>query len=167
MDYSIYLPRLLQAPDQTESVTVETFFPDLETLTPVKGWVKVTHGGTFLEVVTQASTIVTLTCDRCLQQYNHRLKVETSELIWLESTAAKAVPGVEVEVPLEDLVETLDPAGFFKPDLWLYEQLCLELPFQKLCDGNCEGLSSPTPSTGSNSPVDQRWAALNALKHEL
>ena len=42
------------------------------------------HGGTFLEILAQAETIVTLTCDRCLQNYNYRLSIDTSEIIWLE-----------------------------------------------------------------------------------
>jgi len=126
---AIYIPKLARAPEQTESIQIKEYFPALETLTPVQGNVRVIHRGNYLEVVARAETIVTLTCDRCLQQYNHRLSVNPVELIWLEEPNEEADELlVEREIPLEDLVETLSPQGYFKPDEWLYEQLCLEIP---------------------------------------
>jgi uncharacterized protein len=158
----IFIPQLLKAPQQTETLALKVSLPDFPTLTPIQGTLRVRHCGDYLEVGLQTEAIVTLSCDRCLQQYNHRLVCETSELIWLHEPEAEAY-AVEIEVAPEDLVESLPPAGYFDPQDWLYQQLCLALPQQQLCDLGCPGiLAQPAPITASK-PVDRRWAALEAL----
>lgn len=164
---SIYIPHLTKAPEQTEVIQVQEFLPNLETLTPIRGLIRVTHRGNFLEVSAQAETIITLTCHRCLQQYNHRLAVATSEIIWLDETADQPDNSpLEREVALEDLVEILSPQGYFHPDQWLYEQLCLEIPQRQLCDQNCAGIKTATPGS-LEQLTDKRWASLEALKKQL
>lgn len=163
---SIYIPRLTRAPQQTEVIDFNEPIPELETLTPIHGHLKVTHHGNYLEVSAQAETIVTLTCHRCLQQYNHRLVIAPSELIWLDEAADTVNPVLlDREIASEDLVETLPPDGYFDVATWLYEQLCLEIPQRQLCDQNCQGIELSTPSKVDS--VDQRWASLEALKNQL
>lgn len=162
----IYIPQLTTAPERTEDIQFEEFFSEFETLTPVKGTIVVKHQGNYLEVFAQAETIVTLTCNRCLQQYNHRLTVDTSELIWLDEAADQPDQGpLERETALEDLVETLSPNGYFECREWLYEQLCLALPPRQLCDANCLGIQAKT-SVEPDAPkaIDHRWASLAELK---
>jgi uncharacterized protein len=164
---TIYIPQLVRAREQTETVEVNDYLPGLETLTPVEGEVRVSHRGNYLEVAGKAEAIVTLTCDRCLQQYNHRISVDTSELIWLQK--AEDDPDADLlerEVAFDDLVESLDPDGYFKPLEWLYEQFCLAIPPRQLCDQNCEGIqlnSEPDPSIA----IDRRWASLQSFKEHL
>lgn len=161
----IYIPGLTRAPQQTETIEFDQLIPDLETLTPVRGWLKVTHHGSYLEVAAQAETIMTLSCHRCLQQYNYRLAIAPSELIWLDDMAA-APPIFDQDMNLDDLVETLPPTGTFDPQTWLYEQLCLELPQRQLCDPNCAGIE-PIQDVELPQGTDRRWASLEALKHQL
>jgi len=165
---AIHIPWLLKLPEQTDVIQVNEFLPDLATLTPVRGRLEVTHQGNYLEVGVQAETIVTLTCDRCLQQYNHRLAVEATEVLWLDESAQLPDSGpLERETALEDLVETLPPQGYFQPDAWIYEQICLALPPRQLCDQKCPGIAvdnNPAPSTTA---TDRRWEALEALKRQL
>lgn len=163
---AIYIPQLTKAPEKTEVVKVEDFISNLETLTPVRGQVKVQHHGNYLEVSGKAETIVTLTCHRCLQQYNHRLNVDTSEMIWLDESASLPYEGpIEKEVTVEDLIETLPPQGYFNPEEWLYEQLCLELPPKQLCESDCAGI--PADSSNTSKIGDRRWASLEALKKQI
>ncbi len=167
---AIYIPQLTKAPERTEVVEVEDFLPGLETLTPVRGQVKVQHHGNYLEVAGKAETIITLTCHRCLQQYNHRLMIDTSELIWLDETANQPYDGpLEREVAVEDLIETLSPQGYFYPSEWLYEQLCLEIPQRQLCEAECAGIPAdkPTVNKTPEKAVDRRWASLEALKKQI
>ena len=163
---AIYIPQLLKLRERKEEFKFQEPISGLNTLTPVKGVMSIRHGGTFLEILAQAETIVTLTCDRCLQNYNHRLSVNTSEIIWLEEQ--KETPDsflAEKEVSLEDLSETLPPNGYFKPDVWLYEQLSLAMPMQKICGQDCQGVDSPAEI---NEPkIDSRWSSLAALKEQL
>jgi uncharacterized protein len=162
---TLYIPNLLQVSEKTRTVEVDLYFPELETLTPVRGSVTITHQGTYLEVKGTGETIVTLTCHRCLQNYNHRLAVAARELIWLEAADAEDYTP-EREVALEDLVETLPPDGHFQPHSWLYEQLCLALPQQQLCADSCQGIMVQQPARGQTT-LDDRWAALAQLKAHL
>ncbi|MDY6940411.1 MAG: YceD family protein [Cyanobacteriota bacterium] len=163
---SIYIPSLAKAPDRTEAIAVREFLPDLSTLMPVRGELRVTHRGNYLEVKAWAEAIITFTCHRCLQQYNERLKITPSELIWLEEKRPDGLEPLEQEIPFEDLVETLSPQGNFEPGTWLYEQFCLAFPSKQLCDANCT-VEQVSPETRSDASVDRRWSALDALKGQL
>jgi uncharacterized protein len=163
---AIHIPELRQAPDQTRVFEVKEYLPDLESLTPVQGTIRVSHRGNYLEVEAEAETIITLTCYRCLQQYNHRLQTAAKELIWFEDRAIEEEEaGTEQEVALEDLVETLPPRGYFQPLDWLYEQLCLALPARQLCDRACPGIE--TPDQSNVTPIDHRWASLESLRQQI
>lgn len=161
---TIQLTQLSQKSDQTELIEFEEFLPNLDTLTPVRGRLRVVHQGNYLEVTVKAETIVTLACDRCLQNYNHRLVVKTTELIWLQEDQYQfQTEPVEVEVPFEELVESLSPLGVFDAEAWLYEQFCLAFPHRKLCDPDCAGI--PLDDTDTSKPIiDARWASLSKLK---
>lgn len=162
----IYIPQLTKAPEQTQVIQVHDLLPGLETLTPVRGQIKVQHRDNYLEVSAQAETIITLTCNRCLQQYNHRLAINTSEIIWLDPAADEPDKGsLEREIALEDLLETLPPQGYFEPSAWLYEQLCLAIPHRQLCDAACTGIQ--LTQAQAEKPVDHRWSSLEALKKQL
>lgn len=163
---AIHIPWLLKLPEHTDVIQVNEFLADLETLTPVRGRLQVTHQGNYLEVSAQVETIMTLTCNRCLQQYNHRLTLDASELVWLDESADQPDDGpLERETVLEELVETLPPQGYFQPDIWLYEQLCLAIPPRQLCDQQCPGI--PLTDNKGTSSTDRRWDALEALKRQL
>ena len=170
---SMYIPHLLKAPKKTLHWDFKQFFKDLETLTPVRGELWVTHRGNFLEVRAQADTIITLACDRCLNQYNHRLELDNSEIILLDLKAdLPNIPGEEKEIDLEDMEETLSLQGHFEPEGWIYEQLCLALPVQQSCGAGCTGADLPTEIELANSvdsapKVDERWSALADLKKQL
>ncbi|MBW4439827.1 MAG: DUF177 domain-containing protein [Plectolyngbya sp. WJT66-NPBG17] len=160
---AIHIPHLTQCPERTKTIEFKTLLKDLKTLTPVQGWIKITHQGNFLEISANAETIVTLTCHRCLQQFNHRLEIEPSELIWLDETAEQLdeLP-LDRDLSMDDLVEALSPNGYFNPEAWLYEQLSLEIPQRQLCEQDCGGIE--VADDIKNPGIDQRWAALQALK---
>ena len=165
---AIYIPHLTKLKEQTEVIQVQDFLPGLTTLTPIRGKLRIQLRGNFLEVSVKAETIITLTCHRCLQQYNHRLVVDTSEIIWLDETATKLDDApLEREVALEDLVESLPPLGYFHPSEWLYEQLCLEIPQRQLCDAECAGIQSNDAGNVIEPKIDRRWASLEMLKKQL
>jgi uncharacterized protein len=161
---AIHIPQILNAPNKTVSIDVAEHLPDLETLTPVKGEMSVTHQGTYLEIKGVASAIMTLECDRCLQSYNTRIQVNASEMVWLEE--APVEPALDKEVDLEDLIESLSPQGNFNPGEWLYEQMCLAIPQKKICRPDCEGIEI-TSNPPLQEDIDHRWAALSSLKQQL
>ncbi|MCL6435150.1 MAG: YceD family protein [Leptolyngbyaceae cyanobacterium HOT.MB2.61] len=162
----IHIPRLTRAPHQTEFIEFDEPVPGLESLTPVKGQIQVSHKGNYLEISAKAETIITLSCDRCLKQYNYRLAIAPTELIWLDESAKQDdLDLLDRDISPEDLVETLPPRGYFDPMTWLYEQLSLEIPQQQICEQNCTGIQL---SSNSDKPVvDRRWASLEALKQQF
>ena len=167
---AIYLPHIAARQDSTLEVIVDELIPEFETLTPVRGKVIIKHGGTYLDVSAETETIVTLSCYRCLQQYNHRLVLTTSEIIWLDPDADKVYDGpLERETEIEELVESLPPEGHFQTQGWLYEQLCLALPQRQLCDKNCADVipAQHRPSADTEVVLDNRWGILASLKDQL
>jgi uncharacterized protein len=163
----ISIPQICYQPQRTMCWQVQDHLPGLDTLTPVQGQVAVTHQGNYLAVRGQADTITTLTCDRCLCQFNYRLQVDTQELIWLDEAVLNTDLVQELEVDPEDLAETLSPQGDFDPRQWIYEQLCLELPAQQLCRPDCPGIELQSASKAESAALDHRWAILQQLKDQL
>jgi uncharacterized protein len=166
----LYIPHISARRDRTIEVIVDDFIPEFETLTPVRGKVIVKHGGTFLDITAETETIVTLTCYRCLQHYNHRLVLKTTEVVWLDPDADKPYDGpLERETDVDELVESLPPEGHFQPDVWLYEQLCLAVPQRELCNRDCaEVVADPQPAvTDAEVKLDSRWGILEILKDQL
>jgi uncharacterized protein len=166
---TLYIPHLLHLPEKTVNIEVDTHLPGLETLTPVRGDVTLTHQTTYLQVKGRAETIVTLTCHRCLQNYNHRVAITPEELIWLQPDPDPATLPLEREVGMDDLLETLPPNGHFAPATWLYEQVCLALPQRQICNEDCLGIELPSgPATESlSTPIDHRWSALSQLQQQM
>jgi uncharacterized protein len=145
---------------------------ELDSLTPVRGNLRAVHRGNILELEGQASTIVTLRCDRCLQHFNHSLGFESREVLWLGEQARWN--GVDSDVVLEGgsevleldpdaLCESLNPTDDFDPEHWLFEQLSLQLPLVNRCGSDCPGPDDAADST-AHEPVDPRWAALRNLQ---
>ena len=163
---ALYIPQLLKAPKQTREIILDEPISGLETLTPIRGILIIRHGGNFLEISVKAETIVTLICDRCLQNYNYRIAIDTLELIWLEAVDPDLARfSLEREVSLEDLSETLPPTGYFESEQWLYEQFSLAMPLRRLCGENCQGAAKTT--SDNEHYVDSRWASLASLKEQL
>lgn len=163
----VYIPQLLQQPEKTLTVDLDAHLTDIETLTPVRGELMITHQGTYLEIKARADTIVTLTCDRCLQAYNHRVVIVPHELIWLEHEPDPATLPLEREVSVDDLFETLPPNGYFYAETWIYEQICLALPQPQICAEDCSGIELRGQGKAPREPVDHRWAALTQLQRQL
>ena len=160
--------RALAAP---RSWSVEGRLEDLQTLTPVRGHLIAEHQGNVLAVQGALSTIVTLTCDRCLGQFNQQLSCRPEELIWLGASPPSDEQLQESEeiAEMEGLVECLDPRGAFDPEQWVFEQLNLLLPVVNHCGDHCPGpaLSSrATDHVPERPAMDPRWQALLQLKTE-
>ena len=119
--------RDLKALGAPRSWQVDTSLDQLPSLTPVRGCLSAEHKGNVLAVEGELQTIVTLTCDRCLGQFNRKLSCKPSELMWLGETPPSDFQlreSNQISEP-EGLVECLDPRGTFKPRQWAFEQLIL------------------------------------------
>ena len=161
----LYIPQIARAVDATESFDFKEFIEGLETLTPVQGLISVRHVGSFLEVSSKASTIMTLTCDRTLVQFNYRLAINNSERICLAEPLPESEYPREREIEADDLVESISPSGYFDPAAWLYEQLILAIPYPKIApDAPALEITDTNSLDGSTATIDKRWEILNSLK---
>ena len=152
---------------------VEGELDELPSLTPVRGHVSAEHRGNVLVVEGKLSTIMTLCCDRCLNQFNQSLSCTPSELIWLgdeQPTADELELSGEV-AEMEGLVDVLDPRGQFDPQQWAFEQLNLLLPVVNHCGDHCPGppglQQQPVNSDAKPKDVDPRWQALQQLQQQI
>ena len=152
---------------------VEGELDELPSLTPVRGHVSAEHRGNVLAVEGKLSTIVTLCCDRCLNQFNQSLSCTPAELIWLgkeQPTADELELSGEV-AEMEGLVDVLDPRGQFDPQQWAFEQLNLLLPVVNHCGDHCPGppglQQQPVIPDTKTKAVDPRWQALQKLQQQL
>ena len=150
---------------------VEGELDELPSLTPVRGHVSAEHRGNVLAVQGKLDTIVTLCCDRCLNQFNHPLQASPKELIWLGDAPPSDDDLQESEeiAALDGLVENLDPRGDFNPEQWAFEQLNLQLPVVNRCGEHCPGppgLTTATKAAETDEPqlTDPRWDALRRLQ---
>lgn len=161
---TIYIPQILKMPERTMEIKLCDRISGLNTLTPIKGLFQVRHGGNFLELQLQADTILTLNCDRCLQTFNYRLEVNTSEIIYLKQDRKLEEDYLlEREITTEDLWESLPPDGELIVEEWIYQQLSLATPLRNLCSNDCQppGQTSTETSLEEN---DHRWSPLANLK---
>ena len=159
--------RDLKALGAPRSWQVDTSLDQLPSLTPVRGCLSAEHKGNVLAVEGELQTIVTLTCDRCLGQFNRKLSCKPSELIWLGETPPSDFQlreSNQISEP-EGLVECLDPRGTFKPRQWAFEQLSLQLPVVNRCGEDCPGPFIPSRQADHADP-DPRWQALRELQGE-
>ena len=89
----------LQLLEQGKHWSIAQRLSELDSLTPVRGHLHAVHRGNVLELDGEANTIVTLCCDRCLQQFNHPLSFQTREVLWLGEQAREQ--GMDLESVLE------------------------------------------------------------------
>jgi len=160
----LYIPQIAKSVDATEEFEFKEFIEGLETLTPVQGFISVHHVGSFLEVRAKASTIMTLTCDRTLVQFNYRLVIDTSEMICLAEPLPESEYPKEREIETGDLVESLSPNGHFDPTTWLYEQLILAIPYPKIAPDAPALELTDSDNSNLDISVDKRWSVLSSLQ---
>ena len=145
---------------------VEGHLEAMPSLTPVRGHLTAEHRGNVLAVDAELATIVTLTCDRCLGQFNQQLSCSPSELIWLGDAppSEQELEASEDVASMEGLVESLDPRGHFDPEQWVFEQLHLQRPVVNRCGDHCPG--APGLNQDHHGAVqDPRWEALRQLRN--
>lgn len=176
----IPLPQLLQRGGELE-LTVLQPLAELEDAEPVRGWIRLRHHGSALEVEGEAHTLLGCRCDRCLSPFQLPLRAKVHERLALDASGSKPAEGsamdalvcsgwldddgsLDLEVGLgEDPQERLDSQGVFDPEHWLFEQLSLQRPLVYHCGPDCPG---PARWSSSSDAPDRRWQALRQLRQD-
>ena len=110
------------------------------------------------------STLIELTCDRCLEKYAQKINHDF-EVVYTS----------EEKVDRDDNIMYLDPQDI-KIDLkpYIQDTILLNLPFKKVCSDTCKGMCA---SCGANlnkesctckkEKIDPRWDSLKELRKSL
>lgn len=176
----IPLPQLLQRGGALD-LTVLQPLVELEDAAPVRGWIRLRHHGSALEVEGEAHTLLGCRCDRCLTPFQLPLRAKAHERLALDPSGPKPADGAPTnelawsgwqddDGPLdvgaglgEEPEERLDPQGVFDPEHWLFEQLSLQRPLVYHCGPDCPG---PARWSSSSDAPDRRWQALRQLRQD-
>ncbi|WP_320676329.1 DUF177 domain-containing protein [Prochlorococcus sp. MIT 1300] len=118
---------------------VECFLHSFNSLWPITGWVSVEHLSESIIVKSELQTLIELCCDRCSQQFEHKLFCNTEELIRISTKNNKKSHYTQMESSheLAELNESLDSSSNFDPERWIFEHVNLELPISKHCGEKC------------------------------
>jgi len=145
---------------------------ECEFLAPLKTALRAMRIDDMIDVKGNISTVVRLSCGRCLKEYETALESR------FELTYVRRLPGFEEDEPPDEVEITAAEMGliYFEGENinlqdGIQEQVILALPVRALCSANCKGLC---PICGSDlnagdcgcsrQPLDDRFAVLKNLK---
>ena len=92
--------------------------------------------GEFIEVTGSAKGKINLTCDRCLNEYEHDINVDIEETY--AKHALQDEYGQELELSRGQFVTDLNDEGEIDIYDLLYQSVILSLPNKKVCGINCK-----------------------------
>ena len=157
----------LKALSSPKTWILEGFLDELDSLTPIRGTIVAEHQGEALSVKGDFHTVISLICDRCLENFTQPLKVDSKELIFIGEEKELAIA-----IEFNDFSDCISPCNSFDPQRWVFEQLSLQLPLLNNCGNNCAGVSNQkaNPQIYSNNSgendlnqLDPRWSELKKL----
>ncbi|MBC7357801.1 MAG: DUF177 domain-containing protein [Desulfacinum sp.] len=97
-----------------------------------------------LEVTGTIAGVVSLLCDRCLEDYDWQLRRSVRILLFREDAGPS---DEEVELDPEEMEYEFFDGEILEIDRMIAEEIFLELPFRSLCFEECKGLC---PGCGAN-----------------
>ncbi len=131
--------------------------------TPADGELQLTRTDGSILVAGQIRVAVEEACGRCLDLFQQPLQVQFREEFWpdydplfqRQVEIPEGREGFPIQRGLLDLQEALR------------QYVEMARPMQPICRPDCAGAGAgPGPSEAAGSPVDDRWAALNALRRD-
>ncbi|MGQ9501655.1 MAG: YceD family protein [Anaerolineae bacterium] len=167
---------LKQATGASRSYEVDIPFPELDEqlilVAPLRGHVHFLRVGLGILASGTFSTVVELTCMRCLSEFHLPIEFEVEEEF---TPTIDIVTGIKVPLPpdqdtatLIDEHHILDLTEVIRQDVWL------SLPNSPICHPDCKGLC---PYCGQNrnleecncraEEIDARWISLLRKRHIL
>lgn len=150
-------------------VAEPSFGEDLVFAGPLRGTVVLTRTAHGVLLEAHLETSVWLTCDRCLEGFQHRLEVAWSEEF---HPSVDILTGRHLPLDPDDLDEAVVIDQFHIMDLaeTIRQHLLLALPIHPLCREDCAGICPVCGAVRDREPCscqtempDPRWAALASL----
>jgi uncharacterized protein len=151
------------------SQDVKGLDPDLDTVQPLAGWVRLLRTSQGILVSGRLRTVLQMECSRCLEPCEVEIEIDLEEefrpTVPINDAPVDIVPEEdEDDALLIDEHHILDLTEVIRQGLWL------ATPMEALCRSDCSGLC---PHCGGNRnlgectcaepALDPRWAALQSL----
>ncbi|MEI7474174.1 MAG: DUF177 domain-containing protein [bacterium] len=111
--------------------------PDLTLIQPVKGALNLSVEGYGINIEGEFTTEVAVNCDRCLQEFSYPLDIAVDEKLIFGKLVDEQIK--EFELTGENFVEDLADKEEIDLTEFIYQEIILNIPSQKLCDFACEG----------------------------
>ncbi len=161
----------LQAFKGEKQWVINNFINNFDSITPIKGYVKINIQNNIINIIGNLKTKVSLTCDKCLNAFNLNLKSESNELIWIGDSFPSA-ENLNHGIDPELIIDCIGTYQNFILEKWILEQLSLQIPVVNYCDKRCNiNTKSPDESKRSlkeasfnyHRQIDPRWNELKKL----
>ncbi len=150
---------IIRVYDIQESITVEGSLDgsrfrrpedtDISFLSPVEYQLRVSKAGESLRVRGPVRASLSLTCARCIEQYDFTIRSELD----IELMPKKEEPKVpEIELKTDDLNLYYFEGEEIDLDPYVFEEVMLNIPIKALCSDACKGIC---PICGRNLNVEE------------
>lgn len=134
---------------------------DCRVLEPVEVNMEITNTGRLMVVMGEASTLLEMTCARCLKVFNQRIKVPITVELCSEKNRHH-FKDVDTFIFYDEPEFDISPV--------VAEAIILALPLRALCSEECQGLCpvcgrelKGTPCNCAQEETDPRWEKLKRL----
>lgn len=160
----VNLEDLKNKPNQQLNVNIHIEqMDDLAINEPISGILNLKVLGDQINIEGKLKTQLILDCDRCLNSFDYPLSIEVQE----DFRFGKLVDSQtkEYELSGENFVEDLEEKQEIDLTEFIYQEIILNIPSQKLCDLACEGTEEYKKVKKVNL-VDPRLAIFKQLSEE-
>ena len=166
---NIDLKGMMEDSQETSHVLGDEYFESLEDAQIQKGKVNVTTsirkaGGDGFVLKISVEGVVTVQCDRCLDDMEQPVKAESSYTVRLGQGSEEA----------DDIITVDENEGMLRPGWFIYELIALAIPIKHVhAPGKCndamtrkldELSATRSGDEVAEDAVDPRWAELGKLK---
>jgi uncharacterized protein len=172
----ISIDELRYLPSQKLNFQFREFVDNLGAVKPVLGELTASASSTGIRLSGNLTTLLKLTCHRCLRPYFYGLSVRVDEnFVEFSGQSDLERFGKDRELLADDFVEELPESGILDITDVVYQAVTLAIPVSCLCGDDCPGPAFPHSETKDGSLVtgkdatrlenriDPRWKNLKTL----
>ncbi len=136
--------------------------PEIENAPEAKGKLEIISNGASIEVKGEVSTVLTLVCDRCLNEFKYDLKAVIEE-VFVKGNVFDYTKH-EIELKNDNFVVELNGETEIDITDLVYQSIIVNMPTKKICRHDCEGeMQIPL----EENRVDPRLEVFKRLSDEM
>ena len=134
----ININELQNLPEKQLEFEFNEVIEELESNSPITAILKAKATSYGVSLSGHVKANIKLICDRCLEEYNYHIEVDVNEDFLNDNVVPDNIK--EYELKEGQFAEELEGKKEIDITDFVYQTVILEIPFQKLCKQECEGL---------------------------